>query len=1071
MPRTPSTPSSSQVPLIDLVREHKVSDADLKKWAENYKRDSTKALAELLSFLVEASGCDVKITYDEVYDGDIDATVKRVVNDTINGQATVEDPFTTKKKEYKNFKQYFLEFWDKLVREAQDNETLINDDPFEQLISYIEKFSQASIRSCRYAASICALQLVSTFIRVANQLREARDTTQRQLQAEEKNKQKNKADNSRAHSLRRSLETLHRRVNTLESLMKQVFNGVFVHRYRDIDENVRVECISAVGHWCKTYPSYFLKDTYLKYIGWSLNDKESAVRSAALTALQTLYDVEDNHAPMDTFTARFSERVCQMVEDVDNAVAIKSLGTLTKMVKNELIDAEMVKQTYSLLLDDSPQLRQGAAELVNVLLTIKSQATMASHGTKSSEKGLVELFFLLQEFPDNPNYINYMVDALYEKSEVLKDWRCIIQLLLSDDDVLTDMYQLNTIRVLKACIVKTSGEKLVQGIATNKKDLTKQQREAVATFKQELTVHLMKSLPLLIRKHQADPVKSAELMELIPHLKLEVYALKRQEKAFVMLLKQVRDTFFRFSADAALRSCCSSLIHCTGPSTHESARPAAATVVAEVRQESVSRLKKVVAHALTLVANHDVMSAEEDYETLAALKRCYFLQHLGVELNDAKLHVLLAPLLDAVIDGWECSGMIVAAALKVQFEGLLWMLKQLNVQSPDEDVLQDIVYSRNDLMQKLVAMYNSQKDKDLRNEIYNLMADFFVIFSSEKVRGTKLEPVGFSPPMSALQCFWRHCESKLTMPSEEEEGPNEDVENDMLITVCHVSRLVAFDLVPAHRWLAAELVSHFTQHGKKVAEVIKKMLFKLKKVAPETLWEVYLGGMKKAFERYLENGQQSFHLAQFRELAHKISQVYSGFLISDRPNAAKIVRGGVEYAVTNAPRRLPFLVQGLIHFTAKISSGDVSTIVKYFDTIKPPVMDDDLWVPFYNYADHLREKVHLPPLKRMQTPASTPRPVVTRAPAAASLHQMQSRHQQARMQHQDQQEHHLQDEEDDEVGKDDEVDEDDDEEEHRQRQQDMERERQRQIAHAQQQQQQQQQQQHEAPTNGDFDYI
>jgi hypothetical protein len=66
---------------------------------------------------------------------------------------------------------------------------------------------------------------VSTFIRVANQLREARDTTQRQLQAEEKKKQKNKTDNSRAHSLRRSLETLHRRVNTLESLMKQVFNG------------------------------------------------------------------------------------------------------------------------------------------------------------------------------------------------------------------------------------------------------------------------------------------------------------------------------------------------------------------------------------------------------------------------------------------------------------------------------------------------------------------------------------------------------------------------------------------------------------------------------------------------------------------------------------------------------------------------------------------------------------------------------------------------------------------------------------------------------------------------------
>ena len=32
----------------------------------------------------------------------------------------------------------------------------------------------------------------------------------------------------------------------------------------------------------------------------------------------------------------------------------------------------------------------------------------------------MQLLLLLQEFPDNPNYINYMVDALYEKSSVLK---------------------------------------------------------------------------------------------------------------------------------------------------------------------------------------------------------------------------------------------------------------------------------------------------------------------------------------------------------------------------------------------------------------------------------------------------------------------------------------------------------------------------------------------------------------------------------------------------------------------------------------------------------------------------
>lgn len=36
---------------------------------------------------------------------------------------------------------------------------------------------------------------------------------------------------------------------------------------------------------------------------------------------------------MDTFTARFYERVLQMVDDVDPAVAVKALGVLTRLVR------------------------------------------------------------------------------------------------------------------------------------------------------------------------------------------------------------------------------------------------------------------------------------------------------------------------------------------------------------------------------------------------------------------------------------------------------------------------------------------------------------------------------------------------------------------------------------------------------------------------------------------------------------------------------------------------------------------------------------------------------------------
>lgn len=46
-----------------------------------------------------------------------------------------------------------------------------------------------------------------------------------------------------------------------------------MHRYRDIDSNIRVSCIQSLGVWILSYPSLFLQDRYLKYLGWTLNDK------------------------------------------------------------------------------------------------------------------------------------------------------------------------------------------------------------------------------------------------------------------------------------------------------------------------------------------------------------------------------------------------------------------------------------------------------------------------------------------------------------------------------------------------------------------------------------------------------------------------------------------------------------------------------------------------------------------------------------------------------------------------------------------------------------------------------
>lgn len=48
---------------------------------------------------------------------------------------------------------------------------------------------------------------------------------------------------------------------------------LFMHRYRDVDPEIRMSCIKSLGIWVVSYPSLFLQDIYLKYLGWTLNDK------------------------------------------------------------------------------------------------------------------------------------------------------------------------------------------------------------------------------------------------------------------------------------------------------------------------------------------------------------------------------------------------------------------------------------------------------------------------------------------------------------------------------------------------------------------------------------------------------------------------------------------------------------------------------------------------------------------------------------------------------------------------------------------------------------------------------
>lgn len=81
------------------------------------------------------------------------------------------------------------------------------------------------------------------------------------------------------------------------------------------------------------HPAYFLDDSYLKYVGWSLCDKQPEVRLQCIICLHPLFDAYNHVQKLEIFLTRFKVRLLKMIADKDLDVAIKTCQLLTNILK------------------------------------------------------------------------------------------------------------------------------------------------------------------------------------------------------------------------------------------------------------------------------------------------------------------------------------------------------------------------------------------------------------------------------------------------------------------------------------------------------------------------------------------------------------------------------------------------------------------------------------------------------------------------------------------------------------------------------------------------------------------
>uniref|UniRef100_A0A4W5L5L0 STAG2 cohesin complex component n=1 Tax=Hucho hucho TaxID=62062 RepID=A0A4W5L5L0_9TELE len=349
-------------------------------------------------------------------------------------------------------------------------------------------------------------------------------------------------------------------------MMNAIFKGVFVHRYRDAIAEIRAITIEEIGMWMKLYSDAFLNDSYLKYVGWTMHDKQGEVRLKCLTALQGLYYNRELNTRLELFTSRFKDRIVSMTLDKEYDVAVQAIKLLTLVLHStdEVLSPEDCESVYHLVYSAHRPVAIAAGEfLFKKLFSTREpeeEGAPKRRGRQSPNANLIKttvFFFLESELHE---HAAYLVDSLWESgADLLKDWECMTSLLLDDpvpgEEALTDRQETALIEIM-LCTVRQAAEcHPPVGRGSGKRVMTAKEKKTQLDDRTRMTELFAVALPPLLAKYSIDSEKVTNLLQLPQFFDLDIYTTGRLEKHLEALLRQIREIVEKHTDTEVLEAC------------------------------------------------------------------------------------------------------------------------------------------------------------------------------------------------------------------------------------------------------------------------------------------------------------------------------------------------------------------------------------------------------------------------------------------------------------------------------------------------------------------------------------
>ncbi|KAF9232626.1 hypothetical protein BU15DRAFT_90603 [Melanogaster broomeanus] len=629
--------------------------AALQSTAEDFLDSLAKsagaAQAELINCILRACGCNDSVDADEVldYDGVVDSL------DNFTEGLKLENspiyPLTSKLPAFKRFRASLSELIERLILSAAELGSLYTSDLITTLQTWVVTMSSSQIRSFRHTATVVALEVETALCQVAAAVEKEAEIVGRQREGERKRKANNKAIGVREKDLDGKAAEIRKRRTALAEYLKEIVDGVFVHRYRDLDPNIRAECVRAMAAWFTHYPAHFLDASYLRYVGWVLSDSSTPVRLEAVRALAAVYAQSDYVGSLTHFTERFKPRLLEMAGgDTELSVRTAVIGVVSAIDGHALLEDEERERMCLLVFDGEARVRKAVGgfvagvwqELAEERVAVVAGRNKNKGGEKGKTRaGVKALAMLLVKWGkaldraseaaeeesvlsgegsggagrrthpssmvgvDPRGRIALAVDALWDEVEAVSDWEAILDVLLLDhsagrdedmdgSDSLVESARNGVDPVWRLLEVEESVllEVLVASLRHAKTVSASAKKGEEETVVSDITRALIKGLPRLFIKYQTDENRISHVL-LIPLLmNLDLYLEMRMINSYASLWDDVTKQFLSHSSQTVLTKAVSAIRHLMAATSLTNTN---STKILELEDELATQLRDPVA--------------------------------------------------------------------------------------------------------------------------------------------------------------------------------------------------------------------------------------------------------------------------------------------------------------------------------------------------------------------------------------------------------------------------------------------------------------------------------------------